>query len=88
MKLCNILMTTPSLTVDWQAILYSLSFSLMATIDPPFSPPPPRKQVIPKVFHPLHSPDRPLRAFRDVGFLTDNIEFNEVSFISESVTDW
>ena len=54
----------------------------MATIDPPFSPPP-RKQVISKVFHPLHS--RPLRAFRDVGFLTDNIEFNEVSFISESV---
>ena len=54
---------------------------------PPLAPPPPRKQVISKVFHPLHSPDRSLRAFRDVGFLTDNIEFNEVSFISESVTD-
>ena len=60
----------------------------MATIDPPFSPPPKTSdpQSLPPL-HPLHSPDRPLKAFRDVGFLTDNIEFNEVSFISESVTD-
>ena len=65
MKPCKILMTTLSLAVDWQAIFYSLS--LFSNGDwTPLQRSPPLKTSDPKVFHPLHSPGLPQRAFRDV----------------------
>ena len=65
MKPCKIPMTTLSLAVDWQAIFYSLS--LFSNGDwTPLQRSPPLKTSDPKVFHPLHSPGLPQRAFRDV----------------------
>ena len=84
MKPCKILMTTLSLAVDWQAIFYSLS--LFSNGDwTPLQCSPPLKTSDPKVFHPLHSPGLPQRAFRDVDMSVFEWKhrINEISFISK-----
>ena len=86
MKLCKILMTTLSLAVDWQAIFYSLSLFSSGDWTPlPRSPPPPRKQVIPKSstrFTPRVYLREHFVMWTQV-FLSGNTEFNEISFISK-----
>lgn len=80
MKPCKIIMTTHSLAVDWQAIFYSLSLFSNGDWTPLQRSPPPWKQV----FHPLHSPGLPQRAFRDVDM---SVFEHRIIFVRKSVTD-
>ena len=84
MKPCKILMTTLSLAVDWQAIFYSLS--LFSSGDwTPLQRSPPWKQVIPKSSTPF-TPRVYLWEHFVMWtwvFLSENTEFNEISFISK-----
>lgn len=84
MKPCKILMTTLSLAVDWQAIFYSLSLFSNGDWTPLQRSPPPLKTSDPKVFHPLHSPGLPQRAFRDVDM---SVFEHRIIFVRKSVTD-
>lgn len=85
MKPCKILMTTLSLAVDWQAIFYSLSLFSNGDWTPLQRSSPPWKQVIPKSSTPF-TPRVYLREHFVMWtwvFLSENTEFNEISFISK-----
>lgn len=85
MKPCKILMTTLSLAVDWQAIFYSLSLFSNGDWTPLLRSSPPWKQVIPKSSTPF-TPRVYLREHFVMWtwvFLSENTEFNEISFISK-----
>lgn len=85
MKPCKILMTTLSLAVDWQAIFYSLSLFSNGDWTPLQRSSPPWKQVVPKSSTPL-TPRVYLREHFVMWtwvFLSENTEFNEISFISK-----
>lgn len=85
MKPCKILMTTLSLAVDWQAIFYSLSLFSNGDWTPLQRSSPPWKQVVPKSSTPF-TPRVYLREHFVMWtwvFLSENTEFNEISFISK-----
>lgn len=85
MKPCKILMTTLSLAVDWQAIFYSLSLFSKGDWTPLQRSSPPWKQVVPKSSTPF-TPRVYLREHFVMWtwvFLSENTEFNEISFISK-----
>ena len=85
MKPCKILMTSLSLAVDWQAIFYSLSLFSNGDWTPLQRSSPPWKQVVPKSSTPF-TPRVYLREHFVMWtwvFLSENTEFNEISFISK-----
>ena len=85
MKPCKILMTTLSLAVDWQVIFYSLSLFSNGDWTPLQRSSPPWKQVVPKSSTPF-TPRVYLREHFVMWtwvFLSENTEFNEISFISK-----
>lgn len=85
MKPCKVLMTTLSLAVDWQAIFYSLSLFSNGDWTPLQRSSPPWKQVVPKSSTPF-TPRVYLREHFVMWtwvFLSENTEFNEISFISK-----
>ena len=84
MKPCKILMTTLSLAVDWQAIFYSLSLFSNGDWTPLQRSSPPWKQVIPKSSTPFTEVYlREHFVMWTWVFLSENTEFNEISFISK-----